>query len=485
MRSPRGGLVGQAPPRVRHAPKVRANSWEDVADLSASFGIVLDDWQENVLQAAMGERADGRWAARQVGLSTPRQNGKSQLIVARALAGVLLFNEQLIICSAHQQDTAREVFLRLVDVLEDNPSLDARVDSYGKALNREYIRFKSGQVIRFKARSTGGGRGFSADCLLLDEAQILSSMAWSAILPTMSARPNPQVWLLGTPPTPADDGAVFTKIRDAGLAGKESHLAYLEWSAEPDDDMDDPETWAKANPAYGVRIGAEAIRVERASMTDQQFGMERLGIWDALAVKRLFPGTTWSDAADVDSLPNDRMALGVEAAPDLSRVSISLAGCRPDGAWHVELWEQRDGSAWVAEYVAGLLDANQGLRAVAVDEGSPSAALIADLQRAGVRVVSPKVRELGVACAQMLEGIVTGSVRHTGQHQLAAAAAVAGKRNLGDTGMWVYSRRTAASDITPIQSATLALWAARQEKTKDPRLSGGRTESSARRAVLL
>ena len=84
--------------------------------------MVLDEWQEDVLRASLGERSDGRWAARTVGLSTPRQNGKSQLIVARALAGILLFDEQLIICSAHQQDTAREVFTRLVDILEDNPS---------------------------------------------------------------------------------------------------------------------------------------------------------------------------------------------------------------------------------------------------------------------------------------------------------------------------------------------------------------------------
>ena len=92
-------LVGPAPPRVRHAPSVRANSWEDVSDLSASLGMPLDDWQEDVFAAAMGERSDGRWASRFVALSTPRQNGKSQLIVARALAGVLLFDEQTIICS--------------------------------------------------------------------------------------------------------------------------------------------------------------------------------------------------------------------------------------------------------------------------------------------------------------------------------------------------------------------------------------------------
>ena len=51
------------------------------------------------------------------------------------------------------------------------------------ALNREFVKFKNGATIRFKARSKGGGRGFSCDCLLLDEAQILRPAAWSAILP--------------------------------------------------------------------------------------------------------------------------------------------------------------------------------------------------------------------------------------------------------------------------------------------------------------
>src|SRR5690606_30136369 len=98
-------------------------SWADVADLSAGLGVPLDDWQEDVFESAMGERSDGKWAARLVGVSTPRQNGKSQLIVARALAGVLLFGEKTIICSAHQTDTAREVFQRLLDIIDDNPSL--------------------------------------------------------------------------------------------------------------------------------------------------------------------------------------------------------------------------------------------------------------------------------------------------------------------------------------------------------------------------
>src|SRR5690606_39989667 len=109
-------------------------------------------------------------------------------------------------------------------------------ESVMKAIGREYIRFTSGHTIKIKARSISGSRGFSADCLLLDEAQILGWPAWSSILPTMSARENPQAWLLGTPPTPQDDGEVFARLREAGLKGTDSRLAWLEWAADPHDE---------------------------------------------------------------------------------------------------------------------------------------------------------------------------------------------------------------------------------------------------------
>src|SRR5699024_2550952 len=104
--------------------------WQDVADLSASLGVTLDGWQELILEAAMGERADRTWAAKRVGISVPRQNGKSQLMVARILAGALLFGEKKIVVSSHQADTAREAFAKLIEIIEDdrNESLRARLD---------------------------------------------------------------------------------------------------------------------------------------------------------------------------------------------------------------------------------------------------------------------------------------------------------------------------------------------------------------------
>lgn len=260
------------------------------------------------------------------------------LIVARVLAGLLLFDEKIIIVSAHRQDTARETFFRLVQIIEDNPKLEERVDFIARSEMREFIRMKSGQEVRFKARSSGSGRGFSCDCLMLDEAQILSAEAWAAILPTMSARPNPQVWLMGTPPTAADDGEVFGRIRNAGIDGAERTIAYLEWSATPEDDFDDPRTWAKANPAFGGRISLEAIESERASMGDEQFAMERLGMWaDAAAAHAALDVEQW-DARTIEAASSawPLAAVGLDMDKQ-GRTWLAVAAHADDPVVHVEL----------------------------------------------------------------------------------------------------------------------------------------------------
>jgi len=487
-KSRRGVLLdGPAPPRVRVAPAARANSWEDVADLAATLGIALDEWQEQAFEAAMGERSDGRWASKFVGMSAPRQNGKSQLIVSRALAGILLFGEKTIIISAHETDTARQVWQRLIDVIEDNPSLEARVTGRMNAVNRESLTFGLGldkQTIKLKARSQSGSRGFSADCLLLDEAQILGKQAWGSIVPTMSAMPNPQLWLFGTPPTSTDDPFAFTRVRESAMARKARHC-WLEWSAEDDDDLDDPETWAKANPSYGVRISHEACADDRAAMDDDQFRMERLGMWSKGHANRVIPEQAWADAGDELSVAVDRFALGVEVGPDQAKASVSLAGQRSDGSWHIELDDQHDGATWLAPYIDALVAANPQIRAVVGDVGGPLAALCEKrndrwfLKGSQVQITPLAVKELGAACSRLLVGIVDGSIHHTKQPQMSLAASVAGKRKLSDTGMWVWSRSSATSDITPIQSATLALWGAQNSAVKKP------AQSKPRKVVVL
>jgi hypothetical protein len=417
--------------------------------------VVLDPWQETVLQAAMGERSDGTWAAKQVGLSAPRQNGKSQLIVARALAGALLFDEKKIVISAHQQDTARETFSKFLEQIEASSALSDRIDKVMNALNREFIKFKNGATVQFKARSGPGGRGFSADCLLLDEAQILGMPAWVSINSTMSARPNPQIWLLGTPPTPEDNGEVFTSIRDAALVGRSKTLAYLEWSAEPGDDPAEMETRAKANPAWWSRINHEVVQGEFETYPPDRFALDRLGIWRDDHAQRVIPMEAWSArAVPAQQVPTGEVAaFGLDMSHD--RV-VSIGVCVGE---HVEVaaldkvTDTLGAVEWLVERAGKKIP-------VVVDGQSPAASMVPALRSAGAHVVITAAADMAKACGSFYDAVLEGRLTHFNQAPLNAALAGARKRPIGAAGGWGWDRKDYSINLAPLVSVTLARFGA-------------------------
>lgn len=419
----------------------------------------LDEWQDVALEAAMGERADGRWASKFVGISAPRQNGKSQLIVARALAGVLLFGERMIIISAHETDTAREVWKRLIEVIEDNPTLEDRVTGRMDAINREFISFGEGkarQTIRLKARGKSGVRGFSADCLLLDEGQILGKSAWGSIVPTMSARGKatsggPQLWLFGTPPTEDDVPFAFSRVRESAKAGKARHT-WLEWAAEPTDDFDAPATWAKANPSFGVRLTEEACADDRAAMDDEQFAVERLGIWpDRLAeVPDVFGPGAWAACRAPFDAEVELASVGVAAQTDMSRASIVGAASVGERVQVRPLFS--------GPRLESLVEAAKALQddtgcAVVVDAGGPAGVLVPMLESVGVTVTKPTAAEFFHANASALDLVRGGKLAHDSYDELDKQVAGAQSRT-GDK--FVLDRKKSAVDV--VEAMFLATW---------------------------
>jgi len=226
--SPSVELLGAQRPRVSSHPPSVSSAGVEAAELAASAGLVLDDWQRHVLDVALGERADGKWSAFEVGLIVGRQNGKGAILEARELAGLFLFGEQLILHSAHEFKTAAEAFRRVLALIRNTPELEKRVRQVRTSHGDEGIELRSGARLRFVARSTGSGRGFSGDVVILDEAYNLPSQAMGALLPTMSARPNPQMWYTSSAGT--EDSEVLARLKERGAKGS-SRLAYFEWSA--------------------------------------------------------------------------------------------------------------------------------------------------------------------------------------------------------------------------------------------------------------
>lgn len=490
MKSQPVALLGEAPPRVLVKPTgVRANSWSDVADLSATLGVRLDGWQELILRATMGERSDGTWATKRAGISVPRQNGKSQLLVARALAGVLLFGERKIVVSAHQQDTAREAFAKLLEIIEAdaNGALRARLDpKFGRggimnALNREAVRFKGGATIQFKARSGAAGKGFSSDCLLLDEAQILGSRAWTSINSTMSAMPNPQVWLLGTPPQDEDDCFAFDAVRRAAISGQSTAGTWVEWSADPTGEDFDPASeftrW-QANPAWNTRINHEVVDGEYETYTPERFAQDRLGVWRSESgASRLIDADTW-DRTGVTVKPDGPHSYGVAFSADGKRVALAGA-VRSAAGVHVELIDAHTGDteAGVNVLADWLAERRHTVEMIAIS-GREGAALVQALTER--RVSKRRMRLLSTgeyadSNTLFLDGLRAGGVTHLqtdGQAALDAAVAVADKEPIGRSGAWRWKATVAGGDKTPVEAVAVAHWAARTSRQARQQTSG-------------
>jgi hypothetical protein len=471
-----GTLLGDQRPRILWVPEAeRSELGAEAVGLAADVGLELDDWEAFVLSESLNERRNERrqwrWSAFEAGLLVSRQNGKGAILEARELAGLFLLDEGLILHSAHEYKTAAEGFRRLLGLVEGSDMLRRRVKQVRTSHGEEGMELIGGARLRFIARSTGSGRGFSGDCVILDEAQNLPDAAVEALMPTMSARPNPQLWYTFTGAdknlAPCDH---IARVRRRGIAGGDPGLAYFEWSIDPHDEFcgpgcaahDDPSSvraWQKANPGLGIRISVDHVAREYASMSAEGFARERLGVgnWPLdEAAWQVIAEETWRALEDPASQPTNPVSFAADVTPDRSWGSIAVAGARADGNLHGEVVDHKPRTAWMLDRLLEL-HAKWKPCAVVIDPASQAVSLVAPLEAAGVEVVKPTMRETAQACGMFYE-IVTdsGRLRHLGQPELASALAGAEKRPLSDA--WAWTRKSTSVDITPLVAVTLACW---------------------------
>ncbi|MEV1020698.1 terminase [Streptomyces sp. NPDC050264] len=489
MTAPPDVVTGVQVPRLFTAPATfLSSSGQEAVELAAMAGLELFPWQKHVLDVGLRERADGSWAAFEVAVNLPRQNGKGGLIEARELAGLFLLDEQLIIHSAHEFKTSKVAFQRIEALILGCPDLRKRVLRVRNNTNETSITLVTGQVLQFLARSGGSGRGFTGDCNIMDEAMILGDDAMGALMPTMSAVENPQLYYLGSAGI-GPQSVQLGRLRRRALAAVESgvpdpSMAYFEWSVDPHvdecgpsctehDDADDLASWAKSNPSLGYLISPEFIRNERASLGSSGiFERERLGVGaypsDTADTWQVLGEDVWRALAAAESSPGDPVAFAVDMTPERSHVAISVAGLWRGGT-HVEVVDHRPGTGWFKDR-ARELTKRWGPRCWVIDSGGPAAALIGDLVDALkvdpedtsdepqllAPVVQAKARDVVVATGQFYDAVTEQNLSHLDQAPLAAALAGAQKRPLGDA--WAWARRIVSVDISPLVAVTLARW---------------------------
>jgi hypothetical protein len=458
-----GVRIGVQSPRVELVPRTGIGNADadDAGFLAAKYGLDPFDWQHHVLEGWLGTRPDGRWAATRCGLAVPRQNGKNACLEMRQLYGMLVLGERFL-HTAHQVKTASKSFQRLLYFFDNPrmfPKLHARTTMVRRANGQEAVFLDNGGSFELAARSKGAGRGFSVDVLVLDEAEELSADALAALKPTISASRNPQTIYTGTPPGPNQDGEIWLRMRDAGLLGVDERLCWQEWGCEPTADLADPVNWGQANPSMGLLIDEETIADEYADFDEATFGRERLGTFADPATARIISAQTWAVCAMPNGVVDSggEVAFSIDVAPDRGSASICAASWTADGLPFVDVVDSRRGDPdWGIEKLVGMCSRHD-VRAVVIDAAGPSATLVDELARRGVIVTVTTARQMSAAWGGFYDAVMDARMRHLDQALLNTALSVARKRPIGDTG-WHWSRKDSVSDITPLVTATLALW---------------------------
>ena len=454
----------------------------DAIDLLAESGYQLMDWQKYLLEAWMGFKKDGRWSAKTCANQTPRQNGKTLVICARALAE-MLFYCGTVLYTSQLQKTSTETFREMSDIIAKTKLKKYLAPNGIKtALGREEIVLKSGARMKFIARTRNGGDGQHGSLLIFDEAQALDPQSQESFKYAISAcrtKRRGQTIYNGTPPKDGDYGLLFEGIRNRAVDGISKITAWTEWSAGYGGkcpDVTDRALWERVNPSWGILIMEEDTESELEDSADhEKFAHQRLGWWTGQREAQTLIGEDEWSALEAESGDTwDKLAYGVKMSPDGAIAALSVATLT-DGIGHVEFIRQEplsDGIGWLVSWLTEPSRVSQAA-VIAIDGKSGADDLARRLiaggvNRNGIVVATPEFSSN--AAAMMVNSVADGIVTHYPDFTLDESATKSVRRRIGSAGAFGFG----GQHPEVIESAALALYAVKTTK-RDP----------TRKAVLL
>ena len=465
---------------------------EDVAEMFAEDGgATFYPSQLYELELMLARNEDGSPAASTIGISKPRQNGKSY--AARFYAVYMaVFEHRDVLYSAHHSTTTKKMFMALCDLFESPerfPDFANDVKSVSHARGYEGFYFKDwkdedgnihkGGCIEFATRTNSGARGGTFSVIVIDEAQELTADQQESMLPTVSASSDaqdvelmPQQIYIGTPPSPTCNGTVFRQMHDKAHDKGEASGWWLEWAIEADDILKaipNKETAMQfayeTNPAMGYRIAEKTIEDEYANMRLDGFARERLGWWTPIVKHELdyaIDRTAWEACKSTEPKPEGKTAYGIKFSADGSTVALCGAVIPDNAPARISLIDLRPtghGIGWLADWLnqrykkasCVVIDGRNGVD-VLVER-------IADTWKIKGSVIRPTTRDMIAATGTLTNALNERSVTWFHQQEALNDSAITSvKRSLG--GGWCFG----GDNSTPIEAASLALWGAQNSK---------------------
>lgn len=434
------------------------------------------EWQKLLISNIMAVDDSGLWTHATFGYEVPRQNGKGEVLTMRELEG--LKSGERIIHTAHRTSTSHSAFVRLLKVLTDAGYTELGRAKKGqetpgksfkatKQYGLEQIFLTDGGSIVFRTRSEVGGLGESFDLLVIDEAQEYTSAQQTALIYTISASPNPQTILCGTPPTLVSKGDVFPNMRKQVLSGNKPDTGWAEWSIyEKPKDVMDPSVWYETNPSLGQILKERTIRNEDVSNVID-FLIQRLGYWHEYELKSEITEADWM-RLKVPALPEftGKLYAAIKFGSDGLNVTLSVSARTKDGKIFVEAIDcapQAAGLAWMIDFLLRAPVAK-----VVIDGRGKTDLFVQLMKDNGVRVPSviPTAAEAVNAYSTFRQAVDDGTICHNGQKSLTQSVSNCARRPIGSNGAFGFRSIDTDVDVTLVESVAFTYWLCSVNKEK-------------------
>lgn len=472
---------------------------DDVIDVFESEGgASFYPSQKYEMKLMLARNENGEPSAVAIGISKPRQNGKSYSTRYYAIY-MADFEHRAVLYSAHHSTTTNKMFKAICNIFESPeryPEFASDVKYISHARGYEGIYFKDwkdedgniheGGCIEFSTRTNSGARGGTYSVIIVDEAQELTDEQQEALLPVMSAASDlddiesrPQLIFIGTPPGTACRGTVFKKMHDTAHSENPGATWWLEWSIEASDieklalDPDKAIEYAyQTNPAMGYRIAESTVKNEFENMSLDGFMRERLGWWVKMSEQAkknyVIPEELWDACKSDEQKPEGKTAYGIKYSADGSEVALCGAVIDKTGKARISLIDRRPtgaGTQWLADWL------NQRVKkacCVVIDGKNGADVLndkIADVWKAKGSVIRPGAKDMIGAVSLLMDCLSEKTLTwYSKQDDLRESAITSTKRSIGAG--WGFG----GADSAPIEACALALWGVKTSK-RDPNKS--------------